>query len=362
MSARSRIGIGSRDMLNKKVPENPRYKYVKTKIDTGASVTKYMAKIEDIRRNYRYKKDEIFKRMKVTTFVQLVLQVHAIQQLEDNAQNDSEADNYDLESARSSAIGAGDSASQNRSSPVPSLALTDGDFGEAKDLSTPRSTFQSVVSGIGEFDLLSEPGNEAGNVDKETMIKKPQNCPYLLLDLRDKDAYDQCHIITALNYPSAMLSRSCNYFTKEILAYRNQPGKIIVMYDEDERIATGAATTFAERGFDNTFVLSGGLKVAVQKFPNGLITGTLPASCRVSPLAAKSKKKVTPPPPQIIMATQSYFTENNLDKLQVNLEENLVPNDTGSRLSRATTHARSQASVRSSTSKSMNSVQSQPWK
>ncbi|XP_033108602.1 centrosomal protein of 41 kDa-like [Anneissia japonica] len=105
-----------------------------------------------------------------------------------------------------------------------------------------------------------------------------------------------------------------------------------------------------------------GLKVAVQKFPNGLITGTLPASCRVSPLAAKSKKKVTPPPPQIIMATQSYFTENNLDKLQVDLEENLVPNDTGSRLSRATTHARSQASVRSSTSKSMNSVQSQPWK
>ncbi len=35
-------------------------------------MSKYMAKIEDIRKNYRYKKDEIFKRMKVTTFVQLV--------------------------------------------------------------------------------------------------------------------------------------------------------------------------------------------------------------------------------------------------------------------------------------------------
>ena len=30
------------------------------------------------------------------------------------------------------------------------------------------------------------------------------------------------------------------------------------MYDEDERIATAAATTMAQRGFENTFLLSGG--------------------------------------------------------------------------------------------------------
>lgn len=44
-------------------------------------------------------------------------------------------------------------------------------------------------------------------------------CPFLLLDVREKDDYDQCHIIGALNYPAAMLSRSFNYFTKEILSY-----------------------------------------------------------------------------------------------------------------------------------------------
>ena len=45
-------------------------------------------------------------------------------------------------------------------------------------------------------------------------------------------------------------------------AQKNCPGRIIILYDEDERIATVAATTMVERGFDNIFILSGGkLKV-----------------------------------------------------------------------------------------------------
>ena len=39
---------------------------------------------------------------------------------------------------------------------------------------------------------------------------------------------------------------------------KNQPGRIIVVYDEDERIAPQAATTLVQRGYDNLFMLSGG--------------------------------------------------------------------------------------------------------
>ena len=39
---------------------------------------------------------------------------------------------------------------------------------------------------------------------------------------------------------------------------KNKPGKIIVIYDEDERIAPMAATTLVQRGYDNLFMLSGG--------------------------------------------------------------------------------------------------------
>ena len=35
-------------------------------------------------------------------------------------------------------------------------------------------------------------------------------------------------------------------------------GKIIVVYDDDEKIAPKAATTLVERGYDNLFLLSGG--------------------------------------------------------------------------------------------------------
>ena len=39
---------------------------------------------------------------------------------------------------------------------------------------------------------------------------------------------------------------------------RNAEGKIILVYDDDERAAHRAATTLVERGYDNLFMLSGG--------------------------------------------------------------------------------------------------------
>ena len=38
----------------------------------------------------------------------------------------------------------------------------------------------------------------------------------------------------------------------------NKPDRVIILYDEDERISTQAATVFVQRGVDNVFLLSGG--------------------------------------------------------------------------------------------------------
>uniref|UniRef100_A0A3Q0SVM8 Centrosomal protein 41 n=1 Tax=Amphilophus citrinellus TaxID=61819 RepID=A0A3Q0SVM8_AMPCI len=65
-------GIGSAEYIKKKIPKNAKYEHVKTRLDTGCSLTKYMERLEEIKKNYRYRKDEIFKRLKVTTFAQLV--------------------------------------------------------------------------------------------------------------------------------------------------------------------------------------------------------------------------------------------------------------------------------------------------
>jgi len=48
-----------------------------------------------------------------------------------------------------------------------------------------------------------------------------------------------------------------------VVSQKNQTGKIILIYDEDERIAPKAASTLVERGYDNLFMLSGGKSRAV---------------------------------------------------------------------------------------------------
>jgi rhodanese-related sulfurtransferase len=80
----------------------------------------------------------------------------------------------------------------------------------------------------------------------------------LLLDLRDEDAYNQAHILNAVNYPARMLTHSTNCFDATMLAFVNRhPKRIIVVYDVDERIAVPAAKQFYEKGVDNVHILTG---------------------------------------------------------------------------------------------------------
>ena len=39
---------------------------------------------------------------------------------------------------------------------------------------------------------------------------------------------------------------------------KNKPGKVIIVYDEDERIAPNVASVFVQKDVENVFMLSGG--------------------------------------------------------------------------------------------------------
>uniref|UniRef100_A0A2K5QL85 Centrosomal protein 41 n=1 Tax=Cebus imitator TaxID=2715852 RepID=A0A2K5QL85_CEBIM len=231
--------IGNPEYLTKRIPQNPRYQHVKSRLDT----------------DYRYKKDELFKRLKVTTFAQLVIQVASlsdqtlevtaeeIQRLEDN---DSTASDPDAETtARTNGKG-----SPGEQPPSPEQFMNNAGAGDSS-----RSTLQSVISGVGELDLDKGPVKKA---EPNTKDKPYPDCPFLLLDVRDRDSYQQCHIVGAYSYPIATLSRTMNPYSNDILEYKNAHGKIIILYDDDERLASQAATTMCERGFENLFMLSGG--------------------------------------------------------------------------------------------------------
>ena len=56
-----------------------------------------------------------------------------------------------------------------------------------------------------------------------------------------------------------------------MLHYKNKEGKLIVVYDYDEIIAHKFATTLVQRGYDNVFMLSGGIRVTQIKFPSCLV-------------------------------------------------------------------------------------------
>uniref|UniRef100_A0A8C9NGW7 Centrosomal protein 41 n=1 Tax=Serinus canaria TaxID=9135 RepID=A0A8C9NGW7_SERCA len=252
-----------------------------------------------------------------------------------------------------------------------------GSGGEAQKHSSSCRSLCSVISGVGELDVEKDSPKKEDQ-DSQAEERPYPDCPFLLLDVRDREAYEQCHIVGAYSYPIATLSRTMNPYTNNILEYKNAHGKIIIVYDNDERLASQAATTMCERGFENLFMLSGGLKVLAQKIPEGLITGTLPVSCQVAAPTGTARRRTTPRVPPTPAENKWRFSADDLQKLRHYLAEEQIPSDAASRLTRGLSgHDSKLSSVRSnpslhstarslgslsSRSHSRTSIQNRPWK
>ncbi|XP_051238164.1 centrosomal protein of 41 kDa isoform X1 [Dicentrarchus labrax] len=366
-------GIGNVEYMKKRIPKNAKYQNVKTRLDTGCSLSKYMEKLEEIKKNYRYRKDEIFKRLKVTTFAQLVLQVASVSDLNESDDGESHGPEDSLSVVSDADL---ECLSEHINGSPQASPLSDRqDDGYTREMCySARSTLLSVISGVGELNLdrNNQKMKNESVFSPEPADRPYPDCPYLLLDVRDRDQYDRCHIISAHSFPIATLSRTMNPYTKEVLEYKNAAGKILIVYDEDERIASQAATVMCERGFENLFMLSGGLKVIAQKFPEGMTTGSIPTSCLSSPTSSKVKKSSLPHQPSLAAERKWRFTSDELAKIQEQLEEILIPSNSNSRMSSRMSSSSSQSKATSAQSRRSSStagggdsarIQScRPWK
>ncbi|XP_053283434.1 centrosomal protein of 41 kDa [Pleuronectes platessa] len=334
--------------MERRITRNPKYEHIKTQLDTGCSLTKHAERLDNIKKNYSYRADEVFKRLKVSSFAQLILQVASVSDLNEY---ENDGDSHCPDNALSEMSDA-DLESLSKGALQMSPLSDPHDAGDTREnCYTSRSTLLSVVSGVGELSL----DKKRHKMDDDADRPYP-DCPYLLLDVRDLDQYNRCHIISAHSFPIAHLSRTMNSFTKDVLEYKNTAGKFIIVYDENERIASQAATTMCQRGVENLFMLSGGLKVIAQKFPEGLTTGSIPITCLSSPTLSKGKKGAV----QMQAAEmRRRFTSDELTKIQEQLEEILIPSNQSSRSRRMSTlSSRFSASGRNSSR-----IQSrQPWK
>lgn len=81
--------------------------------------------------------------------------------------------------------------------------------------------------------------------------------PYLILDVREAMDYNKGHLLQSRSYPYAMMRR--DYTHPELYNFRNKEGMLIIMYCDDEKISTEAAFVLVQRGYDNVYVLTGGL-------------------------------------------------------------------------------------------------------
>lgn len=90
------------------------------------------------------------------------------------------------------------------------------------------------------------------------MLGITANTTFLLLDLRDPEEYALWHIKESINFPAVNIARDRTM--PELYRFKNATDKLIVCYMNDERQGCSQAALLAEKGYDNTFLLSGGIE------------------------------------------------------------------------------------------------------
>ena len=135
-------------------------------------------------------------------------------------------------------------------SEVPTLPPTDREPGDTESV-------YSAQTGVTQFSGITY-ATDALGITQDTM--------FLLLDLRDPEDYALWHIKESLNFPAPNIARDKTI--PELFRFKNKPDKLIVIYMEDERKGTQAAMLFFEKGYENIFLLSGGIETFLEEFPH----------------------------------------------------------------------------------------------
>lgn len=136
---------------------------------------------------------------------------------------------------------------------------------ELKETDDVASVFSMAASEAPSMFSVVTINTEALGLSQET--------EFVLLDLRDEDEYRMFHIREALSFPAPNITR--DRFPPQVCRLKNVAQKYIVAYAWDERPGVEAAQKFSERGFDNVYLLSGGIEEFIKRCP-GMVEGHPP--------------------------------------------------------------------------------------
>jgi len=267
--------------LDKRIKPNPKYSKVEPTINTGNNLRKELERLEEVQLFYKFRNDEIFRRINVNNLVRLLVEVMKLEYQLTPFNEEVEEEVIPDDSASVVAFNGGQEEQDERIDELVEEeeedigSLIQSQFEPSKVRRSRVGTARSATSvplGFGELDATQ---------DKDNCGQDKPPRPFLFLDVREGDQYLNSHLALAISYPHARLNRCYDYELPCMLRLKNKPRAVIVVYDDDESIASKAATTLTQRGYDNVFMLSGGLRVASRKFPESLVTSGEPCSKRL---------------------------------------------------------------------------------
>jgi centrosomal protein CEP41 len=244
-------------MMERKIKPNARYAGVGSRINSGSTIDKVrmVTNSEHLRR-----RDELFRRVSPGMLAELFAEYEP-QGREDIAMASASGGGGGGGFTPRGAAGTGGIDSLCLGSPGGGGAHASSSSSNSSSPSPPRR-LQGPRIVVHSPDTVSAP--------------LPVEQPFLLLDVRSADAFRAGPTLRrARSFPAALLQRD-NRFTADVVRFKNREEALIVVFGDDEREAAGAATRFAEKGYDNVFVLSGGLRAFGQRHPEFVEGAPLP--------------------------------------------------------------------------------------
>lgn len=233
--------FGKKGFLNKKVKTTAKYGHVQSKLKSGKTV-KDVEVISD--QLVAKRKFENFKRIKASTLQKLLQEQTAM-------------------SAESIYSLGGDNPEE-----------------EMKAMPDSESVY-SVASNASQVSAVTYTTEQLG-ITSDTK--------FILLDLRSEDEHEKYHIKESINFPEPNISR--DKIIPELYRFRNKDDKLIIVYMHDERSGSSAAKKFYEKGYDNIYLLSGGIDDFILIHPELVIGKEVPDIQRlIEEKAANEKKK-----------------------------------------------------------------------
>ena len=215
---------GEKGGQDKKLKENPKYKDITKVIDTGSTIKSNQFMSDQL---ISKRKSEMFKRVKGSTIIKLIKSAQA---------NQTESI-YNL--------GSGEPNPNNQE--------------DQKDDSQSVTSQQTAKSNITNVTAVTYATDMLGNLSE---------IDFIILDLREECDYERIHVKEAINFPAVNISR--DKFTHQLIMMKNKPGKMIILYHNDERSGIPYANNFFQKGYDNVYFLSGGIEEFAKNHPDHL--------------------------------------------------------------------------------------------